>query len=145
MVKALFDTSVLVAAALPEHPNYTQALLWLQRVHNNEVGGFISTHTIAELYSVLTRLPRNPRISPITAQQLIARNLTPFTKVVLTFEDYQAVLSRMVSLNLPGGGIYDALIAQAAIKAQVALLLTLNPNDFSRLGEDIAQLVQVPT
>mgnify|MGYP002776986779 CR=1 FL=1 len=145
MVKALFDTSVLIAAALPEHPNYTQALQWLQRVHNNEVEGFISTHTIAELYSVLTRLPRNPRISPITAQQLIARNLTPFTKVVLTFEDYQAVLSRMVSLNLPGGGIYDALIAQAAIKAQVALLLTLNPNDFSRLGEDIAQLVQVPT
>jgi predicted nucleic acid-binding protein len=130
---------------LPEHPNYTQALQWLQRVHNNEVEGFISTHTIAELYSVLTRLPRNPRISPITAQQLIAGNLTPFTKVVLNFEDYQAVLSRMVSLNLPGGGIYDALIAQAAIKAQVALLLTLNPNDFSRLGEDIAQLVQVPT
>lgn len=145
MVKALFDTSILVAAALPEHPNYTQALKWLQRVHNNEVEGFISTHTIAELYSVLTRLPRHPRISPITAQQLIAVNLTPFTKVVLTFEDYQAVLSRMVSLNLPGGGIYDALIAQAAIKAQVALLLTLNPNDFSRLGEDIAQLVQVPT
>lgn len=145
MVKALFDTSVLVAAALPEHPNYTQALQWLQRVHNNEVEGFISTHTIAELYSVLTRLPRNPRISPITAQQLIAGNLIPFTKVVLTFEDYQAVLSRMVSLNLPGGGIYDALIAQAAIKAQVALLLTLNPNDFNRLGEDIAQLVQVPT
>lgn len=145
MVKALFDTSILVAAALPEHPNYTQALQWLQRVHNNEVEGFISTHTIAELYSVLTRLPRNPRISPITAQQLIAGNLILFTKVVLTFEDYQAVLSRMVSLNLPGGGIYDALIAQAAIKAQVALLLTLNPNDFIRLGEDIAQLVQVPT
>ncbi len=35
----------------------------------------------------------------------------------------------MVSLNLPGGGIYDALIAQAALKANVDRLLTLNPND----------------
>jgi predicted nucleic acid-binding protein len=48
----------------------------------------------------------------------------------------------MVSLNLPGGGIYDALIAQAAIKANVDVLLTLNANDFTRLGEDVAQLVQ---
>jgi predicted nucleic acid-binding protein len=50
----------------------------------------------------------------------------------------------MVSLNLPGAGIYDALIAQAAIKAEVDVLLTLNPNDFRRLGEDVAQLVRLP-
>ncbi|MBW4566670.1 MAG: hypothetical protein KME31_01245 [Tolypothrix carrinoi HA7290-LM1] len=56
--------------------------------------------------------------------------------------DYQATIARMVSLNLPGGGIYDALIAQAAIKANVDVLLTLNANDFTRLGEDVAQLVQ---
>lgn len=51
----------------------------------------------------------------------------------------------MVGLNLPGGGIYDALIAQAALKGNVDRLLTLNPNDFVRLGEDIASLVQTPT
>lgn len=46
----------------------------------------------------------------------------------------------MVSLNLPDGGIYDALIAQAALKANIDRLLTLNPNDFVRLGENIASL-----
>lgn len=50
----------------------------------------------------------------------------------------------MVTLNLPGGGIFDALIAQAALKADVDILLTLNPNHFTRLGEAIAYLVQVP-
>jgi hypothetical protein len=50
----------------------------------------------------------------------------------------------MVSLNLPAGGIYDGLIAQAALKAGVDVLLTLNPNNFTRLGEDVRQLVQLP-
>jgi predicted nucleic acid-binding protein len=50
----------------------------------------------------------------------------------------------MVALKLPGGGIFDALIAQAALKAKVDILFTLNPNHFTRLGEAIAQITQVP-
>jgi hypothetical protein len=45
---------------------------------------------------------------------------------------------------IPGGGIFDALIAQAAIKAQADVLQTLNPNHFTRLGEAIAEKIQVP-
>ncbi|WP_242051572.1 hypothetical protein [Nostoc sp. FACHB-280] len=50
----------------------------------------------------------------------------------------------MATLNFPGGAIFDALIAQAALKAQVDILLTLNPNHFTRLGSAIASIVQVP-
>lgn len=78
------------------------------------------------------------------AQRLLRENLNKFDKVVLTVEDYEATVDRMVRLNLPGGGIYDALIAQAAIKANVDVLLTLNASDFTRLGEEVARLVQVP-
>jgi len=39
---------------------------------------------------------------------------------------------------------FDGLIAQAALKAGVDVLLNLNPNDFTRLAEDVAQLVQMP-
>jgi predicted nucleic acid-binding protein len=35
-------------------------------------------------------------------------------------------------------------LAQAALNAGVDILLTLNPNHFTRLGEAIANLVQVP-
>ena len=143
-MNVLFDTSVLIAALIEDHPSHSQSLSWLQRVRLGELEGFVSTHTIAELYSVLTRIPRKPRINPELAQQLIVDNLGNFNKVVLTAEDYQATISRMVSLNLPGGGIYDGLIAQAALKAGVDVLLTLNPKDFTRLGEDVRQLVQVP-
>lgn len=144
MTRVLFDTSVLVATMLEEHPHHSKCFAWLQQVRTEEIKGFISTHSIAELYSVLTRFPRTPRINPGLAQQLIRENLNKFEKVALTVEDYEATVAKMVSLNLPGGGIFDALIAQAALKAGVDVLLTLNPNDFTRLGDRIARLVQVP-
>jgi predicted nucleic acid-binding protein len=50
----------------------------------------------------------------------------------------------MTSLNLPGGGIFDALIAQAALKSSADRLLTLNPKHFTRLDTAIADLVHVP-
>nr|WP_202895376.1 PIN domain-containing protein [Iningainema tapete] len=144
MVKVLFDTSVLVAALVEDHPNYPQSLPWLQQARAEQVKGFVSNHTLAELYASLTRLPRIPKISPVLAQRLLRENLNKFDKVVLTVEDYEATVDRMVRLNIPGGGIYDALIAQAAIKANVDVLLTLNASDFTRLGEEVARLVQVP-
>lgn len=144
-MKILFDTSILVAALLEDHPRYLDSLPWLQRAIAEEIQGVVSTHTLAELYAILTRLPRTPRISPTVAQRLINENLQRFEKVFLGAEDYEATITRMVGLNLPGGGIYDALIAQAALKSNVDKLLTLNPNDFVRLGEDIASLVQTPT
>ncbi len=143
-MKILFDISI-VAALVEDHPTrYLDSLPWLQRVIAEEIQGVVSTH-IAELYAILTRLPRVPRISPTVAQRLINENLQSFEKVFLTADNYQTTIARMVSLNLPGGGIYDALIAQAALKANVDRLLTLNPNDFVRLGENIASLVQTPT
>lgn len=62
----------------------------------------------------------------------------------LLVDDYQTAIAQMVTLNFPGGGIFDTLIAQAALKAEVDALLTLNPNHFTRLGNAIAQIVQVP-
>ncbi|QYO64936.1 hypothetical protein [Leptolyngbya sp. 7M] len=50
----------------------------------------------------------------------------------------------MVKLNFPGGGIFDALIAQAAFKVSADQLLTLNSNHFTRLDAPIAQIVKVP-
>ncbi len=49
----------------------------------------------------------------------------------------------MANLQLTGGGVFDAVIAQAALKVSVAHLL-LNPKDCTRLGNEIAVLVQVP-
>jgi predicted nucleic acid-binding protein len=143
-MKVLFDTSVLVPAFEVSHPRHGVCLSWLQRAQEKEIDGYLSTHTFAELYSVLTRLPVRSPISPVLAQRLIDENLHLFVAIPLTVDNYQQAIACMVRLNLPGGGIFDALIAQAALKAEVDILLTLNPNHFTRLGEDVARQVQVP-
>lgn len=93
---------------------------------------------------MLTGTPNRSRISPIAAQALLTDVLRQFEPIPLMPEDYQAAISRMVSLNLPGGGIFDALITEAALKANVDILLTLNVKYFNRLGQEIATIVRVP-
>ena len=144
MVKVLFDTSVLVAAFVKAHPQHSIAAQWWKKVNAGEIQGIVSTHSLAEVYAVLTRLPIQPRINPKIAQQMIQENLKDFQTVPLTSEDYHNVISEMVALNLTGGAIYDALIAQIAKKENVDCLLTFNPNHFTRLSEDIAQRVNIP-
>lgn len=143
-MKVLFDTSVLIAAMVVNHPRHAICIPWLERGKSGQIQGLISTHTLAEVYSVLTRLPLKPPIPPELAQRLIKENLQQFEVIPLTSDDYQIVIEMMVNLNLTGGGIYDALIAQAAIKADATILLTLNPKHFIRLGEHIANCVQEP-
>ncbi|MBA3920496.1 MAG: PIN domain-containing protein, partial [Nostocaceae cyanobacterium] len=116
-MKVLFDTSVLVAAFEVSHIKHGVCLPWLQQAQEKEIDGYFSTHTLAELYSVLTRLPVRPTISTAAAQRLIGDNLPLLEAIPLTADDYQQAIACMVELNLPGGGIFDALIAQAALKA----------------------------
>ncbi|BAY32780.1 PilT protein domain protein [Nostoc carneum NIES-2107] len=142
-MKILFDTSVLVSAIVTSHPQHSACFSKLQAAESKQIQGFISTHSLAETYSVITRLPIQPRINPQEAQSIIVDISQYLQAVPLLVNEYQAAIAQMVSLNLPGGGIFDALIAQAALNAEVDVLLTLNPNHFSRLGTAIAQIVQV--
>ncbi|PSR15100.1 hypothetical protein C8255_23380 [filamentous cyanobacterium CCP3] len=79
------------------------------------------------------------------AQHLIADNLQTLEIVPLVADDYRAAINLMVANNLPGGGIYDALIAQIAFRTKAEKLFTLNPKHFTRLDESMAVKVQVPT
>lgn len=142
--KVLFDTATLVAALLEEHQLYDACFPWLKQALTQEFTGYISTHTLAELYSVLTRLPLQPKLQPNEVEALLA-NLNNIHKVFLNGDDYAQVIKRLVSLNVTGGGIYDALISQAALKVNADILLTANPKDFVRLGDDVAKIVKVPS
>ena len=143
-MNVLFDTSVVVAAVLPQHPSHYPCFIQLRAAKLAQLTGYLSTHSLAELYSVLTRMPSQPRISPQDAKRLIENNLKYLETVVLDQADYQAAIAQMTALSLPGGGIFHALIAQAALKVSAERLLTLNPKHFTRLGTELAQIVYVP-
>jgi predicted nucleic acid-binding protein len=146
MVRVLFDTNIIVAPLSEAHEVYDRCKPWFDRAQiDRTIEGLISTHSLAECYSILTRLPPPYLISPATVDRLLTENLTQFTRVSLTAEDYQAAIKKVVQLSISGGGIYDALIAQAALKANVDALLTFNFKHFIRLGIEVAQLVQIPS
>jgi predicted nucleic acid-binding protein len=133
-VKVLFDTSVLVAATVESHPGHGRALPWLQRAKKRDFEFLVASHTLAELYAVLTSLPLRPRISPETARRLVRENVGSCARIVsLSASDYRTTIDRLAGLGITGGVVYDALIARAALKARAEKLLTLNIADFEQV------------
>jgi hypothetical protein len=92
-VKVFFDTSVLVAASEQGHPHYRQALPALRRVTARRDQGYMSVHSIADMYAALTRLPVQPRIHPAEAVRIISDNILPhFETVPVGKKDYTEAL-----------------------------------------------------
>ena len=144
-MKILFDTSVLVAAIVEPHPMHKRALPWLQRVKTGEVAFFAASHTLAELYAVLTTLPLKPKISPLTAWRLVHDNVETAARLIsLSPSDYRDTVKQMSELGLTGGTIYEALIVKAAKKSKVERLLTFNSNDFRRVWPDGEDFIYIP-
>jgi predicted nucleic acid-binding protein len=140
-MKVFFDTSVLVAALFEGHASHQRAFPWLRRALDREFSFAVATHTLAELYSVLTSLPVKPKIHPAAARELIQENVESVAELIsLSPEDYSMTLQRLAELGLPGGGVFDALLARAAEKSGADRLLTFNAKDFRRVwpaGESI--------
>lgn len=144
-MKILLDTSVLVAALVEPHPQHPRALPWLKKAKAQEIELAVSSHTIAELYAVLSTLPVSPRISPGLAWRLIHESVVPSATVVsLSSSDYLTTVKRLSDIGLSGGAVYDALIVKAAQKSEAARILTFNVNDFKRIWPEGASRIAAP-
>ena len=139
------DTSVIVPSLLESHPHHGRALPWFRKALSGEIDLRLSGHSIAETYSVLTRIPVSPRIPPGTANQLINENLLRNFKVIdLTHKDYSHAIQWASQKGLSGGIIYDILIAMAFKRSKADTFLTFNLRDFSRIFSDTPEVVVSP-
>ena len=144
-MKVLLDTSVLVAALVKPHPEHLRSLPWLTKSKSKSNELVIASHTIAELYAVLSTLPVSPRISPGLAWRLIHESIEPNVSIVsLTSSDYSAIVKHLSDLGLSGGTVYDALIVKAAQKSGAGRIVTLNTNDFKRVWPEGANRIVEP-
>jgi predicted nucleic acid-binding protein len=144
-VKTLFDTSIIIAALVESHPKHEIAFPWLKQAKTKTFELVIASHTLAELYAVLSTLPIKPRISPAVAWRLIHENIEAVSKVIsLTSSEYSAVVKRLSTSGLKGGIVYDALIAKVAQKAGVKRLLTFNSDHFKRVWPEGENVIVTP-
>lgn len=144
-MKVLFDTSVLIAAFIQKHPHHERAYPWLSKALKKQIKFYVSNHTLAELFAVLTKLPVSPSLSPAIAGKLIRENVEKHAQFVdLNTKDYLSVLDEMETAELTGGIIYDALIVAAAEKAKVDVLLTFNNKHFQAIWPEGRKKIKVP-
>jgi len=144
-MKALLDASVLVAALVEPHPEHLRALPWLAKANSRSTELVICSHTIAELYAVLSTLPVSPRITPGFAWRLIHESIEPHVSIVsLTSSEYIATVRHLSEIGLSGGAVYDALIVKAAQKAGADRIVTFNVNDFKRVWPEGASGIVAP-
>lgn len=135
-----FDTSVLVASSTSVHNHFVQASAAMARVASGKDKGFISQHSIAEVYSALTRMPVVPRIHPLEAARIIRDNiLTNFETIAIEQEDYLEALRIVSESGWPGAKIYDALLLCCASKSPAQRIYTFNLKDFKQLATGRAQ------
>jgi predicted nucleic acid-binding protein len=145
-VKVFFDTNVLVAACEQGHPHYGQARPALLRVTALKDQGFMSVHSIAEMYAALTRLPVQPRIHPAEAARIITDNILPhFETVLLGKKDYTEALRVIGDGGWPGAKIYDALLIGCAAKSGAERIYTFNLADFRQLAPNLEGKICAPS
>jgi toxin FitB len=80
----------------------------------------LTTHSLAETYSVLTRLPGDARVAPDDAVTLIEGNFTE--SVPVPAEEARSLPRLLAGQGIAGGAVYDGLVALAARAAGITLL-----------------------
>ena len=139
------DTSCMIAAVCGWHKHHTEAAAEIERRLEDKERLATAAHALAEAYSVLTRMPAPHRLAPADALALLEGNFIDGASVIaLDSDGYRSLLKRAGREGVSGGRTYDAIIAECAIRAHAAALLTFNALHFQ--GLDAAHIrVVVPS
>jgi predicted nucleic acid-binding protein len=137
-----FDTSVIIAASSPNHPDHDASLRRLATADAR--GGACSAHSLSEVFSVLTRLPPPFKVPPSAAMQIVKHTAERFKVIALTSAEHLATISEIAQRGLAGGLIYDALILAGARKANSTRIYTLNPRHFKQIAPDLSARIFEP-
>ena len=141
-MKAFFDTSVLVPVFYGDHVHHQLSLdLFIQF---EKSGGCCGAHSLAEVYSTLTRMPGRHRISGEQAMLFIGSIRERLTLVALTGQEYADALEASASKGIVGGGIYDAILAQCAIKTKAEIIYTWNERHYAQCGSEVVGRLRNP-
>ena len=141
-MNGFLDTSVLVPVFYGDHVHHKASLDLFIRFDKST--GCCGAHSLAEVYSTLTRMPGKRRISGEQAMLFIGSICERLTIVALSGEEYAEALQASSALGIVGGAIYDALLARCAIKARTEAIYTWNENHYTQCGPEVTQRLRRP-
>lgn len=134
-MKVVYDTSSIIALLIEDHPHHDKALQTYLKLIEQDAEFYICSHSIAEIFSTVTKGVRYLDYTAEQASDLINRDLEILFSVVdLNKSDYISVVQFLQAENLTGAIIYDALIVQSATKIEAEYIVTLNIKHFKQLG-----------
>lgn len=141
-MKAFLDTSVLVAVFQESHEHHQRSFDLFAGL--DRATGSCAAHSLAEFYAVATGMPGRLRVRPEHAILFVENLRERLTVVGLDADEYGKALTFFSGLGVTGGTIYDALLAQCALKARAKSLYSWNLRHWQQLGPQVQALVKTP-
>lgn len=144
--RLFFDTSVIVASLVRDHPHHAPAAALLNGTFSRKETAVLSAHGLAEVYAVLTRAPSPLLITPGDCWRMIEELLLAKVELVsLTASEYRNVVAEGSRNGLVGGRIYDLIHIRSARKAGCTRLYTFNVKHFREIApDDMQELISSP-
>lgn len=141
-MKGFLDTSVLVPVFYGDHVHHKASLdLFIQF---NKATGCCGAHSLAEVYSTLTRMPGKHRICGEQVMLFVGSIRERLSIIALSGDEYADALQASASLGIVGGGVYDAMLAHCAIKAQAGAIYSWNGRHYARCGPEVTARLRTP-
>lgn len=103
------DSSVAVPLLVETHDDNAIVSVWAR-------GRLLAFpgHSLAETYSVLTRLPESARLAPADAVRLLDDGFAP--PLLIRPKTAKDLPSLLAARGVSGGAVYDALVGLAAVE-----------------------------
>lgn len=139
---SFLDTSVLVPVFLGEHPHHGASIALFSTCEPATAS--CAAHSLAEVYSTLTRLPAPHRASPAQAIKCVEKIAAHLRLVSLAGDATLDSIRNAASQNIAGGTIYDSLIAACALQSEADRIYSWNTRHFERFGSKVALKLSVP-
>ena len=108
------DTSVLVPALVPWHPDHVATRQIIGSVDA------VPAHVLLETFSVLTRFPAPHRIAAEDASAALGQ--LEFKTLTLPGREHLGLVARLARRGIRGGAVYDGLVAATAHRHDHTLL-----------------------
>ncbi|HEX4769915.1 MAG TPA: PIN domain-containing protein [Bryobacteraceae bacterium] len=137
-----FDTSVLVPVFYGDHVHHKASLD--RFIQFDRATGCCAAHSLAEVYSTLTRMPGKHRISGEQAMLFVGSIRERIAVIPLDGDEYADALAAAASCGIIGGSIYDAMLAYCAIKAQAEIIYSWNERHYALCGSKVTERLRTP-